>query len=119
MVVSGWGNRESWDNTQSGIATGIKKKIVNYLISNEDCQNHYSNLTSIKLVESHLCLNETNSGDVNCRGDSGSPVMFSYRDQWQVEGINSFGPKKCGAGVVSVHTRVSNYTEWLRINMYV
>lgn len=111
MVVSGWGV------TEAGVVSQIKKKVVNYLISNEDCQNYYKNRISV--TARHLCLNETNSGDINCAGDSGGPVMFSYRNQWQMEAVNSFGPKTCGAGMVSGHTKVSEYIEWLRINMYV
>lgn len=112
MVVSGWGRTSQRSHSE------IKKKIVNYLVSNDDCEKFYKNY-NIQIKPTQLCLNEADSGDINCVGDSGSPVMYSYRNQWQVEGINSFGPYPCGPGQLTLHTRVSEYIEWLRINMHV
>lgn len=111
LILSGWGIAERGKNAE------IKKKIVGHLITNQRCMEYYHGI--VKLNEQHFCTNETEDGDSSCRGDNGGPVMLSYRNQWQVEGINSFGVVQCTKGSVSANTKVTEYIDWITENMHV
>lgn len=111
LILSGWGKEERGTNAE------IKKKIVGLVITNEGCMEYYQRI--VRLTKQHFCINETGDGDMSCRGDNGGPVMFSYRNQWQLEGVNSFGLLKCAAGSVSANTKVSEYIDWIIEHMHV
>lgn len=60
------------------------------------------------------------AGKDSCNGDSGGPLVRSFENSnlFYVEGVVSFGLRNCGTkGAPGVYTKVSEYLEWIRVNM--
>lgn len=96
----------------------IKKKVLSKLVTHEECAKEYE-ATSVKVTDNNICsVDLATNEEFSCSGDSGSPVMFSYRNQWQQEGIVSFSIR-CGDGRPDLHVKVVNYINWIRKNIKV
>lgn len=91
----------------------IKKKILSKLITHEECVKEYKGYKK-NITHNHICTIDLDSNkDYSCRGDGGAPVMYSYRNQWQQEGMISFG-RDCGSGKADVHVKISKYVDWIK-----
>jgi len=110
LYSTGWGDV----NFNGPIAT-LKKKIKTTLVSPQECQRSY---TELKIIPTyHICtLDSESNSEFSCTGDVGAPVMFSHKFQWHIEGILSKG-KGCGDKFPGVHTKVSNYLDWIKQNV--
>ncbi|XP_044265436.1 uncharacterized protein LOC123011851 [Tribolium madens] len=112
-VVTGWGV------TETGRSSPDLLKVQIPIVSHEECNKLYQDVT--KITHQQLCAGGKTKGD-SCGGDSGGPlhVMSLLYDDTRLvqQGIVSFGPRNCGAGVLpGVYTRVAYYMDWILDNM--
>lgn len=112
LLVAGWGR------TEYSNFSPTKLKLQIPAVSDRQCAAKFQTLR-VTLAESHLCAGGE-SGRDSCNGDSGGPLMDTFKDdsgQWYIKGIVSFGAK-CGLeGWPGVYTRVSSYLPWIRQNV--
>ena len=75
--------------------------------------------------DTHLCAGGEDGKD-SCNGDSGGGLFSDLIDgqdktgldrKWEVVGIVSFGPYRCGNEKPGVYTRVSKYLQWIQQTM--
>ena len=52
-------------------------------------------------------------GEDSCNGDSGGPLVAKRNGIYFLEGIHSFGTKKCGQGYPSIFTSIKYYMPWI------
>lgn len=70
-----------------------------------------------QVTDYDVCTIDSTTGDsFSCRGDAGGPVMFTISSQWYLQGLASRGVT-CGKGYPEVHTKVTSYLKWIRLNM--
>ncbi|XP_063700511.1 serine protease easter-like [Culicoides brevitarsis] len=120
FTVAGWGR------TEKGTWSDIKLKLDVKGVDLQKCSQVYGNpLTpqlQRKLIPEQICA----GGELNkdsCGGDSGGPLMRTWRDSKGknyvfVAGIVSYGPTNCGQkGWPGVYTRVTSYLDWIQKNI--
>ena len=56
-------------------------------------------------------------GEDTCYGDGGGPLVAKRNGIYFLEGITSFGAKKCGQGYPSVYTSIKYYLPWIKDKM--
>ncbi|XP_064212035.1 uncharacterized protein LOC661559 [Tribolium castaneum] len=111
-VVTGWGV------TETGRSSPDLLKVQIPVVPYEECARLYKD---IKITHQQLCAGGKTKGD-SCGGDSGGPLHVMsqlFNDARLVQqGIVSFGPRNCGAGILpGVYTRVAYYMDWILDNM--
>ncbi|KAK6638910.1 hypothetical protein RUM43_007180 [Polyplax serrata] len=112
FTVAGWGRTANGQGTSSK----TKQKVTLPGVSLEDCSPFYNRI-NIQLQKTQMCAGGEKDKD-SCQGDSGGPLMMSRvtdnQVRWEVHGIVSFGPEKCGVDkVAGVYTKVSEYLQWI------
>lgn len=96
-------------------AEQIKAKVLAKVVTQEECVEKYRHSRK-PVTDNHICSIDLNtSQEFSCIGDTGMPVMFSYRNQWQADGIFSYGI--CSLGEPDVHVKVVNYIDWIKKNI--
>ena len=53
----------------------------------------------------------------NLQGDSGGPLQLLFNNHWIQIGIVSFGNKCADPGYPGVYTRVTEFLEWIYLNL--
>uniref|UniRef100_A0AAG5DEA0 Peptidase S1 domain-containing protein n=1 Tax=Anopheles atroparvus TaxID=41427 RepID=A0AAG5DEA0_ANOAO len=109
-TVAGWGNTGNRDNEpiplqQLRFATGP-------VVSNFVCGISHSFIR-----DGNICSATDNGGP--CNGDEGGPVTVSEGGRTFLVGIHSFhfsGLFGCDRGRPSVHTRITEYLDWIQQN---
>lgn len=96
----------------------IKKKLSCKILTEEQCVDHYSTLNTVYEIKSnHICTTESvEASEFTCNDDLGDPLMYSYRHQWFLAGVLSYG-KQCLNSLPVVHTKLSAYTDWILDNL--
>lgn len=112
MTLSGFGRIDADDKYAI-----IKKKILSRLISNEQCHKEFTLIDSSahrRVTNNIMCTKKLEvSNDRPCEGDSGGPLMFSYRTQWHIEGIAVWSTNICDSAHPFAYTKVINYMDWI------
>ncbi|KAF2893671.1 hypothetical protein ILUMI_12501 [Ignelater luminosus] len=108
VFISGWGAR-SFNESQSE----IKKKVVSELITNEECRRAF---TSRSITKNHICTKDLRSNKAfTSFGDAGAPVMSKCNPRvWCLIGLFSWTAN--ADSKPRVHTRISEYADWIRVN---
>ncbi|KAF5298266.1 hypothetical protein FQR65_LT09777 [Abscondita terminalis] len=104
FTSSGWGKLGFFANQ-----TEIKKRVTTKLVSYEECYKDFSR-RSIIITKDQLCGRQYNS--FTCSGDSGGPLMHSFKNQWEQVGVISFAAG-CGEEHIVVFAKVFNYLDWI------
>ncbi|XP_041977909.1 phenoloxidase-activating factor 3-like [Aricia agestis] len=103
LAVAGWGqNRQFFTN--------VKQSTILKLISKEECEKSYPNIS-----KDHICA-VGSTGQDTCRGDSGGPLMVLSRGRYYLMGVVSGkrADSPCGSTVPSLFTNVFNYIDWIK-----
>lgn len=86
-------------------------------MSTDECQVKFKEYKTVLNDKTQLCAGG-NAGQDSCGGDSGGPLFKLISDQFYLEGLVSFGPKKCGSDdIPGVYTRVSGHIDWILSNL--
>lgn len=113
LTVAGWGKTETGSNSDR------KLKVVVRGVTRLQCEQVYRR-QNVRLGAGQLCAGGEKDRD-SCRGDSGGPLMAVDKTGnpfWYAVGVVSFGPTPCGLrNYPGVYTRVSEYVDWVKLNM--
>jgi len=134
-TVVGWGFTSAVDQrlesfkTNFRIAVNRQQKAKMKIISKEKCEEEWGsdpNPLPIDFSQGQLCT--SNVGVTTCKGDSGGPLFTrnsstpdsedNSEQPWTLTGITSFGSSYCGdRSKPAVFTRVSEYLDWIRVQL--
>ncbi|XP_029790627.1 vitamin K-dependent protein C isoform X1 [Suricata suricatta] len=104
-VVTGWGYRSEIKRNRTFVLNFIKIPVV----PQNDCINAMHNMIS----ENMLCAGTLGDSQDACEGDSGGPMVVSFRGTWFLVGLVSWG-EGCGRlHNYGVYTKVSRYLDWI------
>ncbi|XP_058123654.1 collagenase-like [Anopheles ziemanni] len=109
-TTAGWGNTGRRDNEP--IPTQALQFAVDSVTTNFVC-----GLSHTFIRGTHICTRTDNGGA--CNGDEGGPVTVSESGRTFLVGIHSFhfsGLFGCDRGRPSVHTRITEYLDWIQQN---
>ncbi|XP_053687236.1 serine protease 53-like [Sabethes cyaneus] len=109
-TTAGWGNTGNRDNEP--IPTQHLQFATDTVTSNLACQLSYTWVRS-----THICVATNNGGP--CNGDEGGPVTVREAGRIVLIGIHSFhfnGIRGCDRGRSAVHTRITEYLDWIEAN---
>uniref|UniRef100_A0AAG5DEP5 Peptidase S1 domain-containing protein n=1 Tax=Anopheles atroparvus TaxID=41427 RepID=A0AAG5DEP5_ANOAO len=109
-TTAGWGNTGRRDNEPIPIQN--LQFAVDSVPSNFVC-----GLSHTFIRGTHICTRTDNGGP--CNGDEGGPVTVSEGGRTFLVGIHSFhfsGLFGCDRGRPSVHTRITEYLDWIQQN---
>ncbi|XP_021695512.1 chymotrypsin-2-like [Aedes aegypti] len=109
-TTAGWGNTGNRDNEP--IPTQHLQFATDSVSSNLICQLSYAWIRS-----THICVATNNGGP--CNGDEGGPVTVREAGRIYLIGIHSFhfnGIRGCDRGRPAVHTRITEYLDWIEAN---
>ncbi|KAF8787999.1 Proclotting enzyme like protein [Argiope bruennichi] len=82
----------------------------------EMCRRTYA--SDLRITNEHLCAGTLDGSKDSCQGDSGGPlVTFGKRKRYYLIGIVSFGKKCALPGYPGVYTRVTEFLDWLTLNL--
>lgn len=112
LVVAGWGQ------TEHSRSSPVKLKLFVPKAPLTQCSARFKT-AKVSLGNKQICAGGEAHKD-SCKGDSGGPLMTTYKDnqaQWYIEGIVSFGAKCGSAGWPGVYTKVSEYINWIQNNV--
>uniref|UniRef100_A0A2K6F4J5 Vitamin K-dependent protein C n=1 Tax=Propithecus coquereli TaxID=379532 RepID=A0A2K6F4J5_PROCO len=108
-VVTGWGYKSSREKDTKRNRTFILNFIKIPVVSRNECMQVMSNMIS----ENMLCAGILGDRQDACEGDSGGPMVTSFRGTWFLVGLVSWGE---GCGLLhnyGVYTKVSRYLDWI------
>uniref|UniRef100_A0A5G2R164 Vitamin K-dependent protein C n=1 Tax=Sus scrofa TaxID=9823 RepID=A0A5G2R164_PIG len=104
-VVTGWGYRSEAKTNRSFILNFIKVPVAPH----NECVQAMHN----KISENMLCAGILGDSRDACEGDSGGPMVASFRGTWFLVGLVSWG-EGCGRlHNYGVYTKVSRYLDWI------
>jgi len=124
LVVVGWGKTNEFqlsNSKRNGAFSDFQQKLDVPIVSLDQCNRDWNN----NLDDTHLCAGGEDGKD-SCNGDSGGGLFSDLIEgqdktgldrKWEVVGIVSFGPNRCGNGKPGVYTRVSKYLQWIEETM--
>lgn len=106
VYTSGWGAKSLKE-----LQSEIKKKVMSELITNEECGRAF---TSRSINKNHICSTDLTSNKAFVSiGDAGAPVVSKCnRKVWCLIGLFSWTGND--EGRPRVHTRVSEYADWIQ-----
>lgn len=102
LLASGWGT-----TTWQGSSPERLQKVFVPAVSNVECAKAYSNVRAHK-----ICAGI--EGRDSCQGDSGGPLVYRK----VLVGIVSSGFRCAAAGYPGLYTRVSEFIDWIGLNMF-
>ncbi|XP_053070835.1 vitamin K-dependent protein C isoform X6 [Acinonyx jubatus] len=104
-VVTGWGHRSEAKRNRTFVLNFIKVPVV----PQNECINAMHNMIS----ENMLCAGILGDSQDACEGDSGGPMVASFRGTSFLVGLVSWG-EGCGRlHNYGVYTKVSRYLDWI------
>ncbi|XP_039109107.1 vitamin K-dependent protein C isoform X4 [Hyaena hyaena] len=104
-VVTGWGYRSEIKRNRTFVLNFIKIPVV----PQNECIKAMHNMIS----ENMLCAGTLGDSQDACEGDSGGPMVVSFRGTWFLVGLVSWG-EGCGRlHNYGVYTKVSRYLDWI------
>ncbi|KAM8788888.1 vitamin K-dependent protein C isoform 2-T2 [Rhynchonycteris naso] len=104
-VVTGWGYRSETKKNRTFILNFIKVPVVPH---NECVQAMFN-----RVSENMLCAGILGDTRDACEGDSGGPMVTSFRGTWFLVGLVSWG-EGCGRlNNYGIYTKVSRYLDWI------
>ncbi|KAL1401455.1 hypothetical protein pipiens_001947 [Culex pipiens pipiens] len=109
-TTAGWGNTGNRDN--ENIPTERLQFAVDSVNSNFVC-----GISHNFIRDTHICTSTDAGGP--CNGDEGGPVTITEAGRTFLVGIHSFhfsGIRGCDRGRSAVHTRITEYLEWIKDN---
>ncbi|XP_006902867.1 PREDICTED: vitamin K-dependent protein C-like [Elephantulus edwardii] len=105
MVVTGWGYRSETKRNRTFILNFIKIPMA----PRNECIQAMHNMVS----ENMLCAGILGDPRDACEGDSGGPMVTSFRGTWFLVGLVSWG-EGCGRlHNYGIYTKVSHYLDWI------
>ncbi|XP_066202075.1 vitamin K-dependent protein C isoform X3 [Saccopteryx leptura] len=108
-VVTGWGYRSETKKNRTFVLNFIKVPVVPH---NECVQAMFN-----KVSENMLCAGILGDTRDACEGDSGGPMVTSFRGTWFLVGLVSWG-EGCGRlNNYGIYTKVSRYLDWIHGHM--
>ncbi|XP_062036370.1 vitamin K-dependent protein C [Lepus europaeus] len=108
-VVTGWGYHSSREKEAKRNRTFILNFITVPVAPHNECVQVMSNTIS----ENMLCAGILGDRRDACDGDSGGPMVASFRGTWFLVGLVSWG-EGCGdLNNYGVYTKVSRYLDWI------
>ncbi|CAK6448663.1 unnamed protein product [Pipistrellus nathusii] len=108
-VVTGWGFRSETGRNRTSILSFIRIPVA----PQGQCAQVMHNAVS----ENMLCAGILGDPQDACEGDSGGPMVASFRGTWFLVGLVSWG-EGCGRlHNYGVYTRVSRYLDWIHSHM--
>eukprot|EP00069_Balaena_mysticetus_P017088 bmy_10440T0 len=104
-VVTGWGYRNEAKRNRTFVLNFVKVPLVPHNMCVLAMQN--------KISENMLCAGILGDPRDACEGDSGGPMVVSFRGTWFLVGLVSWG-EGCGRlNNYGVYTKVSRYLDWI------
>lgn len=96
----------------------MKKKLYCSLLTHEQCKVQYTVVRAANQINNdHLCTREPDKAlEYTCNDDFGDPLMYSYKNQWFLAGVLSYG-KQCLSTLPVIHTKLASYTDWIMDNL--
>lgn len=109
-IAMGWGYLRS-----SGKPANILQEVSLPIVSNEVCNAAFNENTdySTSITDNMLCAGFLEGGKDSCLGDSGGPLLIKEGDFWKLAGIISWGEGCAEPGFFGVHTRVSEFIDFI------
>lgn len=112
LIVAGWGR------TEYSNASPVKLKLKVPVVAETQCSSRFRT-AGVRISDKQLCAGGERGRD-SCNGDSGGPLMNTFRNdtgQWYIEGIVSFGARCGSQGWPGIYTRVGEYLQWIKENI--
>lgn len=104
-VVTGWGSRTETKRNLTSVLNFIKIPVV----PRNECVQAMQNRVS----ENMLCAGILGDPRDACEGDSGGPMVASFRGTWFLVGLVSWG-EGCGRlHNYGIYTKVDRYLDWI------
>uniref|UniRef100_A0A2C9GVA6 Peptidase S1 domain-containing protein n=1 Tax=Anopheles dirus TaxID=7168 RepID=A0A2C9GVA6_9DIPT len=109
--VSGWGRTAS--NTNEALPLNNLRLVRNHVMSNFNCGVSFP----FQISDRHICI--TGDSGSACAGDEGGPLttVDLVTERTFLIGLYSFTSfLGCGMGRATVHTRITEYLDWIEAN---
>ncbi|XP_077009596.1 vitamin K-dependent protein C [Tamandua tetradactyla] len=104
-VVTGWGYRSESRKNRTYVLNFIQIPVAPH---NECAQAMYH-----KVSENMLCAGILGDPRDACEGDSGGPMVASFRGTWFLVGLVSWGEGCGNPHNFGIYTKVSRYLDWI------
>ncbi|KAK2902891.1 hypothetical protein QQF64_010244 [Cirrhinus molitorella] len=105
-----------------GFEKGLKSEVLRYghihEYSSDQCV-----FGSLPVTDNMFCAGDDVQHVDSCQGDSGGPLFFpmlghgTKEQPYEVRGIVSWGPSRCGQVSKGYYTKVQNYLSWIEETM--
>lgn len=109
LTASGW--RQEIDDVPPVVR---KMKFAARWLPIDECTKLYKNSRK-QPTNDHVCAVEVRETSA-CRGESGSPLMLSVKNQWEQVGTVTFG-MGCGVNYPTVFVKITSYLDWIKENL--
>lgn len=109
--ISGWGRTAS--NTNEALPLNNLRLVRNHVMSNFNCGVSFP----FTITDQHICI--TGDSGSACAGDEGGPLttVDVVTGRTFLIGLYSFTSfLGCGMGRPTVHTRITEYLDWIEAN---
>ncbi|XP_046409252.1 uncharacterized protein LOC124174198 [Ischnura elegans] len=116
LIATGWG-RVGFGEDPSQELLKVELDVFDVAQCNETFETEIKTTNQLKrgIDSTMICAGILKGGKDTCQGDSGGPLQStnSWKCQYYVWGITSFGKVCAFANSPSIYTRVSAYVEWI------
>ncbi|XP_058116351.1 venom protease-like [Anopheles ziemanni] len=119
--IAGWGRTE-----ENGFEAKVLQELQIPILENDECVQRFKKIRKLftrkQFDNAVICAGFLDGGKDSCQGDSGGPLMLPYlvnnkKYYYFQVGVVSYGIGCARAELPGVYTRVSNFIDWIEMQV--
>ncbi|KFB43553.1 hypothetical protein ZHAS_00011367 [Anopheles sinensis] len=118
--IAGWGRTK-----ENGYESKVLQELQIPILENDECVQLYKKIRKLytrkQFDNAVICAGILEGGKDSCQGDSGGPLMLPYlvnkKYYYFQVGVVSYGIGCARAELPGVYTRVSNFIDWIQLQI--